>query len=161
MLVDLERRLDARPAWAHRLETRARARWATDARSRRRALTAAVVAWQVGDFVLPRRLVAGIRTVLLAMIVFDSVATWVWVNVGIATEGNPLVASLMDRFGDGVGLALRTGWSVGLVLALAWLAERRASARPALAFLVLVLGAVTLVHALAVGWLWSRLLQLA
>jgi hypothetical protein len=160
MLVELERRLDARPAWAHRLEARARARWAADPVARRRALTTAAVVWQLGDLVMPRRLVPGIRTVLLAMIVFDSIATWVWVNVGIATEGNPLVASLMDRFGDGIGLALRTVWSVALVLALAWLAERRAMARPALAFLVLVLGSVTLIHALAVGWLWSRLLAL-
>lgn len=155
MLLELEERLDARPAWARRLEARWRARLEHDERARRRALAGAIAIWQFGELILPRHQVTAVRAVLLAMIVFDSIATWVWVHLGIAIEGNPIIASLMQVFGDGIGLAIRTAWSVGLVFLLTWLAERRAVARPALAFLVVALGMVTLLHSTALGWMWA------
>ncbi|MFU8840064.1 MAG: DUF5658 family protein [Nitriliruptoraceae bacterium] len=126
---EVEPSLDARPV---------RARWA--------------------DRVLPRDRVPRVRLLLVALVVFDSVATYVWVRTGIAVEGNPLVASVMEAYGDGVGLLLRTVWSVALVLALTWLADRHVVARLALVLVVAALGAVALLHTAALGWVGSRLL---
>jgi hypothetical protein len=108
--------------------------------------------------VLPRARVPQVRLLLLALVVFDSVATYVWVWTGIAVEGNPLVASVMEAYGDGLGLLLRTLWSVALVLVLAWLADRHVIARMALVLVVAALGVVALIHATALGWVGSRVL---
>lgn len=156
--VDLDRVLDSRPAWVNRSRERLHARIADDALLRRRALSLTVLLWQLGEWIAPRRQVAPIRRVLLAMVVLDSVATYVWIRTGIAIEGNPLVAGAMAALGDGPALALRTVWSGVLVIALTALAERRASVRPALALVLLALGAVTLIHMFALGHLWSTLL---
>ncbi|MCC5949207.1 MAG: hypothetical protein JJT89_12195 [Nitriliruptoraceae bacterium] len=158
MSIDLDQVLDARPAWANRLRIRVYAWIQRDPRTRRRALAFATVAWQAGEWVAPQRQVAPIRAVLLAMVLLDSIATYVWVTTGLAVEGNPLVASVMDVFGDGVGLTLRTLWSAALVLALTWLAERRAMVRPALIPVLFGLGAVTLLHIGALSWVWTSLL---
>jgi hypothetical protein len=116
----------------------------------------AVVPW--AERVLPRSRVPQVRLLLVALVVFDSVATYVWVRTGIAVEGNPLVASVMEAYGDGTGLLLRTLWSVALVLVLTWLADRHVIARMALVLVVAALGAVALIHAAALGWVWSTLL---
>jgi hypothetical protein len=156
--LDIDRVLDSRPAWANRARQRLYARIAGDAALRRRALALTIVVWQLGEWVAPRRQVAPVRRVLLAMVLLDSVATYVWVRTGIAVEGNPLVAGAMDALGDGPALALRALWSAALVLALTWLAERRAAVRPALVLILLALGAVTLIHAFALTYVWSSLL---
>jgi hypothetical protein len=156
--LDIDRVLDARPAWANHARQRVYAWINRDAGLRRWALTLTVVAWQLGEWVTPRRQVAPIRRVLLAMVVFDSVATYVWVTTGLAVEGNPLVASAMDTLGDGPALTLRAVWSGALVMALTWLAERRASVRPALVLVLVALGAVTLIHVFALAWVWTSLL---
>jgi hypothetical protein len=158
MSIDVDRVLDARPAWVNRYRSALYRRLNADLRTRRRALAAAVTVWQLGEFVAPRHQVAPVRRLLLAMVVFDSVATYAWIRSGIAVEGNPLVAGVMDALGDGVGLVLRTVWSAALVVALTWLAERRAAVRPALIPVLLGLGAITLVHTFALAWVWSRLL---
>jgi hypothetical protein len=44
------------------------------------------------------------------------------------------------------------------VMALTWLAERRASVRPALVLVLVALGAVTLIHVFALAWVWTSLL---
>lgn len=156
--LDIDRVLDARPAWANRFRQRLYARIDGDARLRRRALALTIVVWQLGEWATPGRQVAPIRRVLLAMVVLDSAATYVWVRTGIAVEGNPLVAGAMDALGDGPALTLRAAWSAALVVALTWLAERRSAVRPTLVLVLLVLGAVTLVHAYALGYVWSGLL---
>jgi len=156
--LDLNRVLDARPAWANRMRQQLYARIAGDATLRRRALALTIAVWQLGEWIAPREQVGPIRRVLLAMVVLDSVATYVWVSTGIAIEGNPLVAGAMDMIGDGPALALRAVWSGALVVALSWLAERRAAVRPALALILLALGAVTLIHAFALAYVWSNLL---
>lgn len=158
MALDVDRLLDARPACAARAGQWLRVRVDADAQFRRRALTLAAVVWQLGEWVAPRRQIAGVRRVLLAMVALDSAATYVWVSTGIAVEGNPLVAGAMDALGDGPALVLRALWSGTLVLMLCWLAERRAAVRPALVLVLAVLGAVTLVHAAALGLLWTALL---
>jgi len=156
--LDVDRLLDARPAWADRAHDRLRAAIAADPARRRRWLAVAVAVWLLGDAVAPRRQVAPVRRLLLVMVVFDSVATYVWVAGGIAMEANPAVATALDRYGIGPGLLLRTVWSVVLVLALTWLAERRASVRPALVIPLVALGAVTLLHVGVLAQVWWQLL---
>lgn len=147
MSVDIDRLLDAKPAWARRAAARAKARNSADPRRRRWALALGLVAWQLNDAILPPDKVTSVRNLVIAMVVFDSVATWSWVTIGVAAEGNPLVATAMALFGNGPGLVLRTVWTVVLVVVLAWLAQRRAVVRPVLAVVVAVFGAVTLLHA--------------
>jgi hypothetical protein len=106
----------------------------------------------------PTSSVAGIRRLLLAMVVLDSVATYVWVSTGLAIEGNPLVAHVMDGLGDGPGLALRTIWSAGLVVALTALARRRRRVRFAVTFVAVILGLVSLVHLSALVAFWGGVL---
>jgi len=156
--LDVDRLLDARPAWAERARQRLLASIAADPARRRRWLTLVVIAWLVGDAIAPRRQVAPVRRLLLVMVVLDSVATYVWVAGGIAMEANPVVAMALDTYGVGPGLLLRTVWSVALVLALTWLAERRASVRPTLVIPLIALGAVTVLHVSVLAHLWWQLL---
>ena len=158
MPMDLDRVLAARPGWVERAWQRQRGAIAADPGRRRRWLTAAVAVWALGESIATRSQVAPTRRLLIAMVVFDSVATYVWVTTGLAVEGNPLVAALMDGYGDGVGLVLRTLWSTALVVALCWLAERRAAIRPALVVPLVALGAVTLLHVTVLVRVWSALL---
>lgn len=158
MSLDVDRLLDARPAWAERARQRLLASIAADPARRRRWLTLVVIAWLVGDAIAPRRQVAPVRRLLLVMVVLDSVATYVWVAGGIAMEANPVVAMALDTYGVGPGLLLRTVWSVALVLALTWLAERRASVRPTLVIPLIALGAVTVLHVSVLAHLWWQLL---
>jgi hypothetical protein len=156
--LDVDRLLDARPAWVERARQRWRAAIAADPARRRRWLTAVVIAWLLVDAIAPRHQIAPVRRLLLVMVVFDSVATYVWIAGGIAMEANPLVASALDTYGVGPGLLLRTVWSVALVLALTWLAERRASVRPALVIPLIALGAVTILHISVLAQVWWQLL---
>jgi len=151
---DVDRLLDARPAWAERARQRTRAAIAVDPVRRRRWLAVVVIAWLLGDVIAPRHQVAPVRRLLLTMIVLDSVATYVWVTSGIAMEANPVVALALETYGVGPGLLLRTVWSVALVLALTWLAERRASVRPALVIPLVALGAVTILHLNVLAQFW-------
>jgi hypothetical protein len=150
--------LDAKPVWVRRAEAELRARTAADRGVRRRWVAAVVVGWQFAESVLPLEQVRPVRRLLLAMVVLDSVATYVWVSTGLAVEGNPIVGAAMVVYGDALGLVLRTVWSATLVLALTWLAQRHVVARVSLVLVLVPLGAVTLVHAAALGWVWSGLL---
>lgn len=154
MSLDVDRLLDARPAWVERARQRKRAAIAVDPVRRRRWLAVVVVAWLLGDAIAPRHQVAPVRRLLLAMIVLDSVATYIWVTSGIAMEANPVVALALDTYGVGAGLLLRTVWSVALVLALTWLAERRAWVRPVLVIPLVALGAVTILHINVLAQFW-------
>lgn len=116
------------------------------------------MAWQANEAILPSDRITPVRNLVLVMVVFDSVATWSWVTIGVAAEGNPLVATAMELFGNGPGLVLRTVWTVALVVVLAWLAQRRAVVRPVLALIVAVFGAVTLIHADILAWTTRALL---
>lgn len=152
MGVDVDRLLDARPAWARRGAQRLKQRVSADARLRRVVLAVALLAWRANEALLPRDRIRPLRNLVVVMVVFDSVATWSWVTLGIAAEGNPLVARVMELLGNGPGLAVRTVWTVALVLALAWLAARRAAVRPVLVLIAVVFGLVSLIHADILVW---------
>lgn len=152
MAVDVDRLLDARPAWARRSARRLKVRVSADARLRRWVLAFALIAWRGNEAVLPHERIRPLRNLVVVMVVFDSVATWTWVTLGIAAEGNPLVARVMQALGNGPGLALRTLWSVALVLALAWLAARRAAVRPVLVLIAVIFALVSLIHADILVW---------
>jgi hypothetical protein len=156
--IDVDAVLDARPAWVDRQRAAARSRLERAPRLRRVVLAAVVVTRLALELTLPRRQVVPLTRLMVVMVVFDSVATWVWVRTGIAVEGNPVVANVMSLFGDGAGLTLRALWSAGLVALLGWLALRRPSVRPALVLVFVPIAAVTLVHVLALVLLWDRIL---
>lgn len=152
MALDVDRLLEARPAWARREAQRVKQRLSADVRLRRIALAVALLAWWGNQVLLPQERIRPVRNLIVVMVVFDSVATWSWVTLGIAVEGNPLVAALMQALGNELGLAVRTVWSVALVVALAWLAAHRVVVRPALVFVAVVFGLVTLIHASTLVW---------
>jgi hypothetical protein len=78
--------------------------------------------------------------------VFDATATHTWLASGVATEGNPLIRSLMELIGNGPALAVRVAVGGALLLALRALAERTHHARTALLASVAVLAAVAVWH---------------
>jgi hypothetical protein len=156
--IDVDAVLDTRPAWVDRRRAAVRSQLERAPRLRRAALTVVVVARLALELTLPRRQVVPLTRLMVVMVVFDSVATWVWVHTGVAVEGNPLVADVMSLLGDGVGLTVRALWSAGLVTLLGWLALRRPSVRPAMVLVFVPLAAVTLVHVLALVLLWDRVL---
>lgn len=112
---------------------------------------------RLGGLVEDPRRMAGVRRLLLAMVVLDSAATYLWVSTGIAVEGNPLVAGLMATLGDGPALTVRALWSAALVVLLCAIARRRPTIRPAVTLVAGVLGAVTLLHLGLLVWSWSTL----
>ncbi len=152
MAVDVDRLAAARPAWTVRQAQRVKQRVSADPRLRRFVLAVALLAWWGNEALVPHDRIRPIRNLIVVMVVFDSVATWSWVTLGIAVEGNPLVARLMEAMGNELGLAVRTVWTVALVVALAWLASRRAVVRPALGLIALVFGLVSLIHANILVW---------
>lgn len=154
----LDRVLEVRPAWVRRAWTRLLAAIEDDECRRRRWLTAVVAAWILTEWMLPCRQVVPVRRLLLAMVLLDSLATYVWVSAGIAVEANPVVAAAMELYGDGAALALRTLWSMALVIVLTWIAQRRAGVRAALLIPVIALGGVTVLHMTILARVWVALL---
>lgn len=82
--------------------------------------------------------------VLLTLV--DAVATAVWLELGVASEANPLLARLADTAGAVPAMAVRAAVGIGLLAALAALAPRSVLARRALPVLTAVLGAVVVWH---------------
>lgn len=150
--IDIDRVLDAKPAWARRAGQRAKQQFSAHPTLRRWVLAAGLILWQLNDAILPRHRVQTARNLVIALVVLDSVATFAWVTLGVAAEANPIVAAVMDRLGNGLGLLVRTVWSVLLVIALGWLAQRRATIRPLLAMIAVVFAGVTLLHAEILVW---------
>jgi hypothetical protein len=93
---------------------------------------------------------AGIATavawLVALLVVVDGTATWWWVTTGQAVEGNPVVAWLIDVFGAGVGLTVRTVVALGLLAVVAALAPRTRRVEPGLAVAACVYAAVVGVH---------------
>jgi hypothetical protein len=89
--------------------------------------------------------------VVLTMI--DAVATSLWLELGIADEGNPLLASLIEVVGAVPAMAVRAVIGIGLLVGLGVLSRRSRLARVALPIVTLVLAAVAVFH--AVGGLTS------
>jgi hypothetical protein len=65
-----------------------------------------------------------LATVTAGMATIDAAATWLWLDLGLAIEGNPLVAWLIDLFGHPAGLTLRTAFVALLLMAAVLLAPR-------------------------------------
>jgi hypothetical protein len=82
----------------------------------------------------------------VGLTLLDAVATAVWVELGIAVEGNPWLAHLIDATGTVPAMAVRAVVGVVLLFSLALLATRSRLARAALPALTLVLGAVGIWH---------------
>lgn len=76
----------------------------------------------------------------------DAIATATWLELGIAAEGNPLLAALVDLAGAVPAMVVRTVVGVGLLVALAVLAPRSVLARRALPVVTCVLATVALWH---------------
>lgn len=109
-------------------------------------LAVATASYLVTDALVPRRRVRALTTTMVAMTLFDSIATYVWVTRSVAIEGNPLVDRVVGTFGEGWGLTLRTVFSGALVVLLGALARRYWEARFGLAVAGLILTLVTVVH---------------
>jgi hypothetical protein len=76
----------------------------------------------------------------------DALATALWLELGVAEEGNPMLAGLADLWGAIPAMALRAVVGVGLLVSLALLSRRSRLARAALPALTLVLAAVAVWH---------------
>lgn len=91
----------------------------------------------------------GLPPILLPAVlltVADVVLTFAWIERGIAVEGNPLVARLIDALGPALGLGIRGAIGVSLLLVLGALAHRSRLARAALPTLTAVLAGVFVWH---------------
>lgn len=82
----------------------------------------------------------------VVLTIFDAAATAVWLELGIASEANPLLAQLVGLIGPGATMLLRSVVGVALVLALAALAVTSKLARLALPGVTVVLAAVAGYH---------------
>jgi hypothetical protein len=76
----------------------------------------------------------------------DALATAAWLELGIADEGNPLLASLIDVIGAVPAMAVRAVVGVALLVGLGLLSRRSRLARAALPAVTLVLAAVAVWH---------------
>jgi hypothetical protein len=82
----------------------------------------------------------------VGLTLLDAVATAVWVELGIAIEGNPWLAHLIEATGTVQAMMVRAVVGVALLVSLALLATRSRLARAALPALTIVLGAVGVWH---------------
>jgi hypothetical protein len=128
----LERLATTRPAWHERI---------------RRVQRTSGRFW---EGVLPRRRVLAVTVVVLALTMFDALATLVLVGSGAAEEANPLLADLIGRIGLGAAMGVRVVVGTALTLVLAWLATWRREVRPVLALVALVLALVACLHVLGI-----------
>jgi hypothetical protein len=76
----------------------------------------------------------------------DAIATAVWLELGIADEGNPLLAGLIDIVGAIPAMVVRAVVGIGLLVGLGLLGRRSQLARAAVPAVTLVLAAVAVWH---------------
>lgn len=84
----------------------------------------------------------------VALTLFDAAATWLWLELGVAVEANPLLRGLVEQSGAAAAMASRALVGVVLLTALGWLAPRSRLARRALPALTAVLLGVAVWHVL-------------
>ena len=77
------------------------------------------------DRLVPRGSIRRRAWLAAALACYDSLATWLWVRLDVGSELNPLVDSVMSRFGAGTGLVVRAVYVVALIAMLAYMAEAR------------------------------------
>ncbi len=87
----------------------------------------------------------------LALSAFDAVATWLWLSMGIATEANPLIQSLIDQQGLVSAMGIRAGLGVVWFAGFRLLASRSRLAGWANFGATLLLGALALYHLAIAG----------
>lgn len=90
--------------------------------------------------------------VVLALTVFDAVATSVVVGTGVAEEANPLLADLIDDIGLAAAMVVRVAVGSMFTLALGWLSTWRREARPVLALVAVLLAAIAALHVAGIVW---------
>jgi hypothetical protein len=86
-------------------------------------------------------------TLAVALTVLDAAATALWLELGIAVEGNPWLAHLVEVVGTIPAMAVRTAVGVALLVGLGLLSRRSRLARVALPAVTVVLGLVAVWHA--------------
>jgi hypothetical protein len=96
------------------------------------------------------RLATLTAAVVSALVIVDAATTWWWLHIGVAIEGNPAVAAIIEVHGAGVGLTLRTALTVALTVWLWLLADRSRWAAVGLAGCAAAYLAVIGVH--LAGW---------
>ncbi|WP_216826633.1 DUF5658 family protein [Euzebya pacifica] len=79
------------------------------------------------DRLVPRNAIRRRAWLAAVLACYDSLATWLWVRLEVGSELNPLVDSVMSRFGAGTGLVVRAVYVVALIAMLAYMAEGRRS----------------------------------
>lgn len=104
------------------------------------------------DAVLPRERVLLVTVVVLALTVFDGLATVALVGTGVAEEANPLLADLIERIGLVPAMAVRVAVGTVLTLVLAWLSTWRREVRPVLALVAVLLAMVAGLHMVGIAW---------
>lgn len=124
----------------------------TRPRWHRRTLALQRASRRFWEAVLPRERVLRVTAVVLALTVFDGVATIVLVGGGVAEEGNPLMADLIVRIGLAPAMGVRVVVGSVLTLVLAWLSTWRREVRPVLALVAVVLCLVAGLHVLGLVW---------
>ena len=107
------------------------------------------------EAVLPRQRILPVTIAVLVLTLFDAVATWVLVGIGVAEEANPLLAGLIDELGLAVAMVLRVLVGGGLTVVLAWLATWRREARPVLVLVAVLLTAVAVLHVAGLVWTFT------
>ena len=117
----------------------------------------AVQAWtrRWWDAVLPRERILRVTVVVLVLTLFDALATWVLVGLGVAEEANPLLARLIEAVGLGTAMVARVVVGSVLTLVLAWLSTWRREARPVLALVAVLLAVVAALHVTGLVWTFA------
>jgi hypothetical protein len=82
----------------------------------------------------------------VALTLLDAALTYTWLELGVAAEGNPWLAGVVETSGPAAAMALRAGIGLVLVGFLAVLARRHESARRGLLFVTAALGLVCSWH---------------
>lgn len=100
---------------------------------------------------MPRQRILPATVAVLALTVFDAVATMASVGGGVAQEANPLLAVLIEHLGLGATMALRVVVGGALTLLLGWLSTWRREFRPGLALVTVVLAAVAALHVVGIA----------
>jgi hypothetical protein len=83
----------------------------------------------------------------VALTFLDAAATALWLELGVADEGNPMLAHLVEAVGAVPAMAVRTLVGVSLLVGLGLLSRRSQLARIALPGVTLLLALVAVWHA--------------
>ena len=79
------------------------------------------------DRLVPVQRVRTIGWLAVGCAALDSLATWTWLRLGVAVEGNPAVDRVIEQVGLTASMAARTAYVAVLVGLLVVLAEHRPS----------------------------------